>query len=74
MKGLHLVLLSVHIWLTSTCAATSYFPVFRMTMDLSIDAADGAARHRNLLPDALPRISDALQWPADGPRLLMSLK
>ena len=51
-----------------------FIRVFFDAMDLSIDAADGAARHRNLLRDALPRISDALQWPADGPWLLMSLK
>ena len=51
-----------------------FIRAFFDAMDLSADAVDGAVRHRNLGPDALPRISDALPWHADRPRLLMSLK
>ena len=50
-----------------------FIRAFLFAMDLSVDAADGAARHRNLLREALPRISDALQWTTDRPPLRMSL-
>ena len=43
-------------------------------MDLCAEAADGALRHRNLLRDVLPRISDALPLPTDPPRLQMLRK
>ena len=55
-------------------AGGTHLPVFRMTVDLSVEAADGAERHRNLLRESLPRISDALQWTTDRPRLRMSLE
>ena len=51
-----------------------FLRAFFDAMDVSADAADGAERHCSLVGDALPRISDALPWTADRPRLLMSLK
>ena len=51
-----------------------FFHAFFDAMALSVDAVDGAVRHRNLRPDALPRISYALPWPAVRPRVQMSLK
>ena len=43
-------------------------------MALSVDAADAAERHCNLLCDMIPRISDALPWLPDQSRVQMSLK
>ena len=50
-----------------------FIRAFFDAVDLSVEAADGAERHRNLLRESLPRISDALQWTTDRPRLRMSL-
>ena len=47
---------------------------FRVTVNLSVDAADGAERHSNLFRVAIPRNSDALQWTTDRLPLRMSLK
>ena len=43
-------------------------------VDLSVEAADGAERHRNLLREWLPRNSDTLPWPTYQPRVRMSLR
>ena len=50
-----------------------FIDAFFDAMALSAGSPDARRRHCNRLPDRIPRISDALQWTTDGPRLRMSL-
>ena len=51
-----------------------YLLRFFTSMESSDGAPDGAARHRTLRCDAIPRISDALPQPKDRPQPLIMLE